>query len=72
MAKTKTKKRYGAYATFYASSWVGAFEASSEEEAEKLAWDRFDPPSLCHQCAKHLTLGDVDEMQVEEVSDVEG
>ena len=40
------------------ASSVIEVEASSVEEARKLANKRFDGPSLCHQCSRHINLGD--------------
>lgn len=51
------------YVTFevYASTTIEV-EADTKEEAEEIAKDAVYAPSLCHQCSRHLDIGDVGEI----------
>jgi len=60
--------KYRVYGVMTASAVIGEYEANDEEEARELAdmdkqagWH----PSVCHQCAGTIDLGDIYESQVE-------
>jgi len=67
----KTKiKRFRVYGLMTASTFLGEYDAKSKVEAEKMAeknnkvnWN----VSVCHQCSKEVELGDIYELQTEEV-----
>jgi len=53
-----------------ASVIIGVYEADSKEEAIKMAGEDENAnwmPSLCHQCAKEIDLGDICETEAEEI-----
>jgi len=61
--------KYIVYAVASASWVLGEYEASSKEEAEKMAEDDDKAEwiqSLCHQCASNVELGDCYKVEVEE------
>ena len=63
-------KKYRVYGMFYASRFIGTFEANSPEEAEDMASESEENyVSLCHQCAHDIELSDhsASEFEVEEV-----
>ena len=62
-------KKYRVYGLVSATVDLGEYEAESAEEAEKMAEDNDDAgwyPSICHQCANEIDVGDVYEVHVEE------
>lgn len=51
--------KYHVYGIFSASKYLGEFEANSQEEAEEMAAESpGNYASLCHQCAKEVSLSD--------------
>ena len=61
-------KKYRVYGIASASKYMGEFEAGSKEEAEEIAWKEGDYHiGLCHHCAGEIDIGDIYEVQVEEV-----
>jgi len=58
-------KRWHVYGIISASVCV-TVEAETKEEAEDKAASELDCPTLCHQCAREIDLGDIYEFQVEE------
>lgn len=64
-----TKKTYRIYALMTASKFLGEFEAESEAEAREMAEDQADfHVSICHQCSRQIEIGDVHDVDCEEVS----
>ncbi len=62
-------KKYRVYGIVSATVDLGEYEAESKEAAQKMAEnnDNVDwNPSICHQCANELEVGDVYEVMVEE------
>ena len=62
--------RYRVFGILSASVVVGEYEANSPEEAKALADKDQNAnwmPSLCHQCAKEVDLGDICETEAEEI-----
>lgn len=61
--------KYKVYGHLSASILIGEYEAESKEAAEKMAEndDHADwYPSLCHQCASEVDLGDIYKVEVDE------
>jgi hypothetical protein len=68
----KKKKKYRVYGIISASKVIGTYEASSKEEAEDMAND--DPNAdwyvgLCYHCAHEVDIGDIYDINVEEIDD---
>ena len=57
--------KYRCYAIYTASKYLGTVDANSEIEAEAKGEELDCYPSLCHQCAGEIELGDAYEVQVE-------
>lgn len=57
------------YAVVDAGYPVGEFEAETKEEAEEMAWDsefmRTHSFGVCHQCCRHIEIGDVTQLLVD-------
>lgn len=53
--------RYNIQGIVAADTHLGEIEADSAQEAIKLAWEQLDcgTPPICHQCSRHVNLGDV-------------
>ena len=60
-------KKYRAYGIATSSKYLGEFEANSKKEAEEIAWEKDTYISLCYQCSREVDIGDIYEVQVEEV-----
>ena len=63
-------KKYIVYGVMTASVILGEYEAKNKEDAIKQAESNNSAnwmPSLCHQCAREVELGDVYETQVNEI-----
>ena len=59
--------KYSVYGAVKATKYIGTFEAESEEEAEKMAWDSDNAyVSLCWQCSEQAEDPEISEMIVEE------
>lgn len=62
--------KFGVYALYHASKYLGEFEAESKEEAIDKAFESgSEYVILCHQCASEIELGDCYEFQADESSD---
>lgn len=62
--------KYLVYGRFYASKFIGEFEANSPEEAREIAESSDNNyVSLCHQCAGEIDLNEMSayEFDVEEL-----
>jgi hypothetical protein len=68
--KSKTIKRWRAYGTVVAGTYIGVVKAETEEEAVQKAYD-IAWVSVCHQCSQHISDPEVTEVTVEEISDYE-
>lgn len=61
--------KYAVWGLIPASTYLGDVEADSLEEAKDKAEGLESQVSLCHQCTKHLSLGDIDDFDVEEIKE---
>ena len=61
------KKTYRVWASVVGTKYLGAFEASSKEEAEEIAMESDEACiSLCHQCSRECEDPVVDKADAEE------
>ena len=63
-------KKYRVYGIMTASVFLGEVEAECQEQAIERAESNGDlnwNPQLCHQCSDEVELGEVYEIQVEEI-----
>lgn len=67
MAKKKMKT-YSVYAVVVGSKYLGTYQASSEEEAEKIAVEKKGYVSFCHKCAEQCEDPEITKIVVEEAS----
>lgn len=66
----RKKKRWRAYGSVGASTYIGVVEADTKEEAIEKAFDQADV-GVCHQCSHSISDPEVTEVEVEEVPDGE-
>ena len=65
---SKEKRMYSVSATVTGSKYIGEFEASSEEEARKMAEESDEMYiSLCHQCSSECEDAEINEIFIERV-----
>lgn len=64
------KKKYEVMGQVSGGKFMGTYEASSKEEAEKMALDKEGYVSLCHQCASECEDAQIDEVFVTEVEEL--
>ena len=62
--------KYKVYGIMTASTVIGTYEAQTEEEATEKAENDPDgnyDPSLCHQCAHEVELGEIYKTEADEL-----
>lgn len=60
--------KYSVYAIVTGSKFLGEIEAESKEAAIQKGWDHPDCHiSICHQCSREVEVGDIYEIQVDEI-----
>jgi hypothetical protein len=61
--------RYRVYGVASLSVVVGEYEADSPAQAEKMADEEGEwSIALCHQCAYDVDLGDINSVEIEEIT----
>jgi len=63
-------KKYRVYGLVSGSVDLGDYEAESEEKAIEMANDNSEVnwyPGLCHHCAGEIDLGDIHDVEVDEL-----
>lgn len=65
--------KYRIWASAYASTGLGEFEAEDKDQAIEMAYDKLSEKSLglCHHCARDVDIGDFDisDTDIEEVTE---
>lgn len=62
--------KYSCSGVVAADTYIGEVEAANAQEAIDKAWEIADTPSICHQCAGKLNVGDIYKIAVENIDDM--